>query len=72
MTANHEERWKEICAKATVEKNPAQRLELIAQINRLLNEKFHHPRTTPPKQNKPEHQNGTLQKKPYLQTDTAE
>jgi hypothetical protein len=43
MTGNYEERWKEICAKAAVEKDPAKMLELIAEINRLLDEKFHHP-----------------------------
>jgi hypothetical protein len=43
MSGDYEERWEEICAKAAVEKNPAKMLELIAEINRLLDEKFHRP-----------------------------
>jgi hypothetical protein len=33
------ERWQELCAQATVEKDPKKLLELAAEINRLLQQK---------------------------------
>jgi len=33
------ERWEELCARAAVEQDPKKLLELIAEINRLLQEK---------------------------------
>ena len=32
----HEERWKELCAKAEKEQDPAKLRELVAEINQLL------------------------------------
>ena len=32
------ERWKELCAKAAVEKDPRRLLELVQEINRILEE----------------------------------
>jgi hypothetical protein len=33
------ERWRELCEQASVEKDPKKMMELVAEINRLLNEK---------------------------------
>jgi hypothetical protein len=35
----HEERWKELCAKAEKEQDPAKLRELVAEINALLSRK---------------------------------
>ena len=43
IKAEHEERWKELCAQASVENDPAKMLKLMAEINRLLDEKFDRP-----------------------------
>ena len=32
------EKWKELCAKAAVEEDPQRLLELVAEINRILEE----------------------------------
>ena len=34
-----QERWKELCAQAAVEKDPVKLIELVDEINRLLDEK---------------------------------
>ena len=34
-----EERWKKLCAQASVEKDPVKLIELVDEINRLLDEK---------------------------------
>jgi hypothetical protein len=36
LMREHEERWKELCAKAEKEQDPAKLRELVAEINRLL------------------------------------
>jgi hypothetical protein len=33
------ERWKELCAQAAVEQDPARLIELVQEINRMLEEK---------------------------------
>ena len=43
MNREHEERWKELSAQASVEKDPAKMLKLMAEINRLLDEKLDRP-----------------------------
>ena len=39
MIGETKERWRELCEQASVEKDPKKLMELIAEINRLLNEK---------------------------------
>ena len=39
MIGKDEERWRELCKQASVEKDPKKMLELIKEINRLLDEK---------------------------------
>ena len=36
----HEERWKQLCAQAAQEQDPAQLQEFVKEINFLLNEKY--------------------------------
>ena len=38
QTMTHTEKWKELCAKAAVEKDPQRLLELVREINRILEE----------------------------------
>lgn len=39
VIGKNEERWRELCRQAAVEKDPKRMLELIKEINRLLEEK---------------------------------
>ena len=41
------ERWKELCEQAAVEQNPKKLWELIAEINRLLEEKYNRLKSKP-------------------------
>lgn len=42
---NHEERWRQLCAQAAVEQDPKKLLELVAEITRLLGEKYDRAKT---------------------------
>ena len=39
---NKEERWRELCARAAVEKDPEKLMKLVEEISRLLAEKQKH------------------------------